>query len=487
MAGFLFRVHFKRKGGKIRNVAYACCGVRAVRTFWKRAAAFLSITVYSYKLTQRELEARLESGLTMLPGQLLRFEGVKPAYGKVSEVHALPALVPGTPEGYALLIELLHGTPGLGAQKVTLLSTAQMAREVQKLQPSIEHPLQFAGHFVGELANLGALTLVEGDDFLLKYDALQVVINAVKPYRRLLIIDPRGLFEEGDGFTYLKAGQDVRLSIQQVGSKRFLQAFGELFSPELRVPALRTLADHWPLLGSEGEFVPFSRLLNLEAAVNLPLKNLLVHHYQTLLQSRVFADSPEQTLNLGQALRQPICIVDVSDMPAPWKHLFYEQLCETVFREGGGGLVPVLLYPEKYLPDLPAWAQRAEEVGFNMLVMASPFAAESLRDKANNRVWVDSREAMELKGSLTLGLPVSFPLPMHTWEDCLRHFWECLRHKGWILPMSHFSRRVLSNLPLRNRDRLSLKKTRNLALKPQYRLRLPCQRKMPQMRTWHSQ
>ena len=287
--------------------------MRAVQTFWKRAAAFLSITVYAYKLTQRELEARLEPGVTVLPGQLLRIEGNQPAYGKVSEVRALPAPAAGMPEGYGMVIELLHGTTGLGAQKITLLTTAQMAREVQKLQGAMEHPLQFAGHFVGDLARLGAFTLVEGDDFLLKYDALQVIINAVKPYRRILIIDPLGLFEEGDGFTYLKAGLDVRLSIQQVGSKRFLEAFGGLFSPELRVPALRTLADHWPLLNQESGFVGFNGLLNLEAAVNVPLKNLTLQHYQAVIQSRIFANTPDQLLNLGQALRQPVCIVDVSD------------------------------------------------------------------------------------------------------------------------------------------------------------------------------
>ncbi len=374
----------------------------------------MAITVYPYKLTQRELEARLAPGLTVLPGQLLRFEGVSPVYGQIQEVCALPPASAGMPEGYGVCIRLLHGCPTLEPQQVTLLNAAQMALEVQQLQAPFRQPMQLGKAFTAELFNLGALTLVEGDDFVLKYEALQLFLEGVRPYCQVLIIDPLGLFTEEDELDYRQAGRDVRLSVQAVGSRRFLGAFGELFSISLRDEALRVVAEHLPSLQ---DFTGFSHLLNIETAVNVPLRNLIAQNYHAVAQAHVFADAPEQILSLDTlAAGRELAVVDLSELKAPWKSLFYEQLCLELFQAAPNlpkPILPVLIYPENYLGDLPAWVQRADEAEMSLLVLASPYSSDMLREMANNRVRVESRQQVEMQGVLTLGLPISFALGAH--------------------------------------------------------------------------
>lgn len=366
----------------------------------------MSITVYPYKLTERALEARLAPGLTVLPGQLLRFESEKPVYGKIAEVRVLPSSAAGMPDGVGVVIELLHGVPSLEPKTVLLLTAAQMAREVQALLEPLTHPLRLSSRFSVDFEALGTFTLVEGNDFLLKYEALQRLVDGIKAYRRVLIIDPLGIFEEGGGYTYRKAGRDVRLSVQHVGTRQFLQAFGEMFSPELREVALRAVADHLPM--TKG-FIGFSHWLNLEAAVNVPLKNLIVQNYHTVMHSQVFADTPDQVLALN-TIQQAVCVLDISELPDPWKGLFYQEACCSAFAPDSGGIMPVLLYPEKYLPDLLSWVQMADETGLSLLMLASSFSEATLREKASNYIWIESADQMELQGSLTLGLPIRLPL-----------------------------------------------------------------------------
>lgn len=370
----------------------------------------MTITVYPYKLTQRELEARLAPGLTVLPGQLLRFEGKSPVYGQIQEVCALPPASAGMPEGYGVRIRLLHGCPTLEPQQVSLLNASQMAREVQRLQEPFRQPLQLGKVLTAELSNLGALSLVEGDDFVLKYEALLLFLDAVRSYGQVLILDPLGLFTEDDDLTYWQAGRDVRLSVQAVGSKRFLSAFGDLFSPGLRDEALRVVAEHLPPLA---EFTGFNHLLNLETTVNVPLRNLILQNYHAVAHAHVFADAPEQVFDLSGLAERGLGVVDLSGLEAPWKSLFYEQLALELLKSANSAkrpVLPVFIYPENYLQDLPAWVQKADEAEASLLVVASPYAVPVLQEMANNRVRVESRQHVEIQGALTLGLPVSFSL-----------------------------------------------------------------------------
>ncbi len=369
----------------------------------------MSITVYPYKLTARELEARLAGGVTVLPGQLLRFEGEKPAYGEIIGVKTLSSALEGK-EGVMLRVHLLYGQPNLSPQSVTILTDAEMAQEVQRMQEPFEHPLHFGDVFTGEFFKLGPLTLVDGDDFVLKYDAMMMLIAAITPYQRMLIVDPLGIFSDDAQMRYFRAGEDIRLSVQAVGSKRFLTAFGELFPESLRDIALEAIAD---LLPVNPHFIGFQGFLNLDVTADLPLRNLILQNYQAVAQARVFAELPDQVFGLESGLAKPINVVDLSGLSEPWKSLFYEEVCHELFRNAGGDIVPVLIYPENYLnaTDLQAWIQKADEAEMHLLVLASPYGVETLQPLANNMLLAESQEQICLEGDLTLGLPVRFPLP----------------------------------------------------------------------------
>lgn len=367
----------------------------------------MSITVYPYKLTQRELEARLEPGLTVLPGQYVRFATAEPIFGQVREVRALPPTSPGLMGGYRLLIDLLYGTPSLNPQQVILMNAAQMGHEIQRLQEPIAQPLVFSPDFSAELDRLGALSVIGGDDFLQKFEALQILVQAVHPYRRIVILDPLGVFAEEDGCVLWQAGRAVRLSLQAVGSKSFLDTFGELFAPGLREAALRIVADHLPPMS---EFIGFQGLLEWYSALNVPLKNLILQNVQEVSQTHIFADSPDQILSWAQAAQNPVTVLNLSVIPTPWRALFYREALKMLLEQSGEAVVPVLLYPENYLPDLPYWIQKADEAEFKLIMLASPYADSALLEMANNRFWVEGLEHISLSGSLTLGLPLTLPL-----------------------------------------------------------------------------
>lgn len=374
----------------------------------ERGNGSLSITVYPYKLTQRELEARLEPGLTVLPGQYLRFATPEPIFGQVREVRALPPSSPGLMGGYCLMISLLYGTPSLHPQQAILMSAAQMGHEIQRLQEPIAQPLRLSNDFSAELSRLGPLTLIGGDDFVQKYDILQLLMGAIHPYRRLIILDPLGIFAEEDGFTYWQAGRDVRLSVQAVGSKSFLDAFGELFAPSLREAALRVVADHLPPMH---EFMGFQGLLDWYSALNVPLKNLILQNCQMVAKSHVFADTLEQALDWNRTANQAVTVLNLSALAEPWRGLFYREAVQALLEQSGDEVVPVLIYPENYLPNLSQWIQKADESEFKLLMLASPYVSDALVNMANNRFLAEMPEALSVIGSLTMGLPLTIPMP----------------------------------------------------------------------------
>lgn len=367
---------------------------------WKRAKALLSIQLFPYKLTHRELEARLEPGLVVLPGQILRFEGAEGVYGQIAEVRSGGDGKAG--EGQVVRVRLLRGMPPLASIMVTLLQPGQMADEVARLLPPIEHPLNLDG-FTGDYLRLGPLTLIEGQDFVRKYYALLALIQAVRPYQKILVIDPLGVFEPvGDVACYV-AGEQVRLGLQQVNGKRFLEMFGGQFPEGVRKPVMETVAAHWP---ESGPFTGFSRLLTSGMITESLLKNLILQNCASVIRNKVFAETPEQVLDLSRLAASPMTALDLSQLQDPWKSYFYQEVVAQLFANPGWGLVPVLIHPENYLPDFGHWVQKADERQFHLLGLSSPYAKPAIRNLANNIVTVGATDAWTLQGELTLGLPI---------------------------------------------------------------------------------
>lgn len=407
----------------------------------------MAITLYPYKLLPGELEARLEGGLFLLPGQLLCFEGETRAYGKVIAVRS-GLVSPGekdaalrkldtthaalSEDGALVRIRLFYGCPTMAPQSVQLLTDEQMAQAVQREQGAIQEPVCFgekaSGALLLERSHLGPLMLIEGDDFLFKYDALMMAARAVSPYQRVLLVDPLGISVGAVGHSYRHAGRDVRLSLRDVGSKRFLTAFGDLLPESLRELGMRTLAS---LLPATSEFVGLQALFALESVADAPLRNLILQSLYAAAEAEVFANQPSEALSLAQLISEPVNTVDVSTLPEPWKQLFYEELCLQAFRVAGNLPSPssqsgsvtarahrhtaprmtlALIYPENYLSNLADWVQRAEEANIHLLILSSSRLADSLRAMATNVLTADSSDYALLQGDLTLGMPVKLPL-----------------------------------------------------------------------------
>lgn len=360
----------------------------------------MSIQLFPYKLTHRELEARLEPGLVVLPGQILRFEGTDGVYGQIAEVRSGDN--GKVREGQLVRVRLLRGLPPLASIMVTLLQPGQMADEVAGLLPSIDHPLTLEG-FTGDYLRLGPLTLIEGQDFVRKYYALLALIQAVRPYQKVLVIDPLGVFEPVGDFACYVAGEQVRLGLQQVNGKRFLEMFGGQFPEGVRKPVMETVAAHWP---ESGPFTGFSRLLTSGMITESLLKNLILQNCATVIRNKVFAETPEQVLDLSRLAASPMTALDLSQLQDPWKSYFYQEVVAQLFANPAWGLVPVLIHPENYLPDLAHWVQKADECQFHLLGLSSPYAKPAIRNLANNIVTVGATDAWTLQGDLTLGLPI---------------------------------------------------------------------------------
>ena len=368
----------------------------------QRRVVALNITVNPYKISVNEIEARLEGRTSLLPGQLLRFDAEAPVYGEVTGVRSLE---PDGKNGCILRIRVLYGVPNLQLASATLLNDDEMTAEVQRLQQPFEQPLTI-GPFTAEFENMGALTLVEGDDFTLKLEALMGVMSGVRAYQRLLIIDPLGVFD-GDGMTVFQAGSDVRLSLKAVGSKRFLSAMAETFPDSLTNQGLQVLAGYLPV-GSG--FAGFDEIVKAASYDHSPMRNLLLQSLQSAQDVGVFADSEEQALDFARLSADGISVVDLSALSEPWKTLFYEELCLQIFEQAGADLMPVLVYPENYLPDVEGWVQKADEGELRLLILTSPYPDEALQTMANNLIVAEGINDIRMEGDLTLGLPVAFGL-----------------------------------------------------------------------------
>ncbi len=373
----------------------------------EEAGALLSIQIFPYKLTQGALEARLATSETVLPGQLLRFDELPFTFGEVSEVQALPDTVAGLPEGHDVKITLLRGTPSLKPTCVTPLSAQDMVAEVVQLLPSPEYPVDF-GTFRSDYLRLGPFTLVEGPNFLLKYQALLAMMEAVRPYQKMLILDPVGVFESVGDIACYQAGETVRLSLQQVSIRRFLDAFGSLFPEGVRKPVTEAVASHWP---ESGTFSGFSPLLVSGMITESLLKNIILQNCAHVIRNKLFAEAPAQVLDLKVLAQNHVSVLDLSLLQEPWKSFFYQEVLAQVFAVPELGLTPILIYPENYLPDLPEWIQRADETDRHMLAVASNYGSATVRQWASNLVSVRASQLPAIRGDLTLGLPVAFGEP----------------------------------------------------------------------------
>jgi hypothetical protein len=383
----------------------------------------LTLTAYPCKLSPEEFEARLSGSTLPLPGQVLRLVAPVPVYVQVISIQS-DRQRPSSVEEGLVRCRLLHGRPSLAPVQAEILTPAALRQAAQMLQAECNNPLQLGPLGTFDFLRLGALNVIYGDAFSNQYDALMILMEGIRPYQQILVLDPLGLASAGGSNSQcLHAGEDFRLSLQAVGSKQFLDNFAQLLPESLQEAGLRTLANLLPT--SMQSFVGFQSLFALESLAEAPLRNLILQNLHTMAQARLFADTPQEVFSLETSLPQRITILDLSGLTEPWKRLFYTELCRHAIRMAGGDVVLALIHPEHYLNELPVWFRQADEAELTVLALASPYQNSGVKKEsamgkpvaqqndyaiASNQIWVEANGHLLLQGRLTVGLPVQAAL-----------------------------------------------------------------------------
>ena len=390
----------------------------------------MTLTAYPSKLSTDLLEARLEGHPLPRPQQILKLDN--PSVGQSQDAVFCEVSWVSLPKNALnenacqVGLKVLHGSPALAPYTAVILDSAQVAKAAHHLLSPIQNPILIGAKGSSELPvdffRLGALTVVEGgNDLSTRISALMQILRGIQPYQRILLIDPIGVVMPSDASAHIRAGLDGGLSLQQVNSKRFLEVFSETLPEFLREAGLRTVASILPQSsrGNKNEFIGFQSLMALEALTEAPLRNLILQTLYTLMDAKVFAETPEEVLNFKKGLPSPITILDISMLPDPWKGFFYAEICQRALHDVEGELVLAMLHPEIYLSDWPKWIQQASEEELNYLVVPSPFRVPSSSNSythdwqaSSNNVFTISidNQSLILKGDLTLGLPVRYAL-----------------------------------------------------------------------------
>ncbi len=347
----------------------------------------------------------MKGDMALFPGQILRLEGHASSYAQIQSV-----ILPERGEtGYRVALDVLQGCPRFEPMGATVLSPERAWEEVRRLDGiSVAHPLMLGQQVLGEMQNLGTLTVVEGMTWQETCPILTSLAMGLSEYQQVLIVDPLGMFQGGSTFSKVHAGQDSRLSLNDVGLKRLIRCLDLPRSVE--VEAASYITQQMAKVLQKEAFVPFESVFPLDSPEGLRegprAKALLWHSLEKLRQQQLFADDPAQVFSLDPAATERVTVLDLSGLAEPWKTLFYETVCHKLLRRDSEDIMPVLIYPDSYLEDLPQWVRKADEVERLAVMMISPYADEQIVEMANNQIVVVSEAAFEMTGQLTHGIPV---------------------------------------------------------------------------------
>lgn len=383
------------------------------------------IDVIPYKVTEDSLMLRTAATNPLRPGQILSFEDSEGhrLYGKITQIDQAPVSPTDVPAEIKMIqqvsVSVIYGEPSFTMRQARVLSMTETASELVKINGQIEYPLKLADVFETNILKIGTLTIIDGDGLDPKLNTLHHLIEGLKPYQQLIVIDPLGVINHPQAHV-IRAGLDVSLSLRDIGLKRFLTALDEVL-PERAMDEAEPILAHE--LSANQTFFAFKTLHNADDLKDAFFKTTLQEAFSDIERQRVFADVPKDVLSLHNILQDGLTILDLSALSEPWKTLFYETAMMEALSNADADLIPILLYPENYLTDLPSYIKKANEAELAVVMMASPYAPQEIQTIANNRLTHIGDGVIQIEGSLTFGLPVHITLP---------DFYETSHYKpGW--------------------------------------------------------
>ncbi len=362
----------------------------------------MGIAIKPVKLTRHEIEVDIDPSVPLRTGQILRLESDRPIYGRVCTIQTVD-------QGYRAGIHILYGEPHLGIHTAHMLDGTQLAAELQQLLGTVSEPLFLGDTFMGDLAKMGPLTVIDGDSLESRHQAAVEIMDGLRLHHRLLVIDPLGLFALAEGYHVAFAGQDVKLSLQDFGLSRFLSELSRIIPEAFHEEALQLLGQGIPMTL---DFVPCKSLLSPKRYEDMPAKGPLLHLLYDIHRQGAFADEPEEVFALDTAIPDQMNVLELSNLQDPWRSVFYAHICEELVRHKVHDLIPVLIYPENYLQALDHWLTKLDEAEYKVLVLPSNAGRRQFEERAGNRFVAEhaigSDEVyVHLSGEMTLGLTVT--------------------------------------------------------------------------------
>ncbi len=365
----------------------------------------IPISINLKNITSSEIEALIDvSALNadLVPGQLMRFETDTPFYAELIALESLEKSV-------FLRLDVLLGEASLSCTQATLLNGMDLGGELQASLGQVQSPLFLGGSFMGDLVKLGPLSLISGDSLDSKHQALVEIMDGLRVEQRLLVVDPLGLFAFAEGYHVMNAGQDLQLSLQDFGISAFLSLVSKELPEEFRDEALSFLASAIPLTL---DFIPFKYLLNTKLYAECPAKAPLIHLLYSMQAQRLFANSPEKVFAMDALVSDQMNVLDLSNVQAPWRTVFYDYICKALVCQKEHELVPVFVYPENYLPNLAHCFQKLDEAEYNVLFLTARPVDDACMDLASNcfeaeQLLGTDETQVHLCGDMTLGLTVT--------------------------------------------------------------------------------
>ncbi len=371
----------------------------------------MTLSISPQQITASHMEVIMASSAALSPGQLLKIEGDPPVYGEINSIQSLSD--GGEGEADCLVqIDILLGQPYLTSSKATLLNHNELGGELQAMLGQIQSPLFLGGSFMGDLVKLGPLSFVSGDSLESKHQALVEIMDGLRVNQRLLVVDPLGLFPFAEGYHVTTLGQDVQPALQEIGLPAFLSQVSQMLPDAFRDEALNLLSRALPVTL---DFIPFQHLLNLELYEDSPAKVPLIHVLSAMNAQQVFANRLEKILAMDAVVSDQMNVLDLSGIQDPWRGVFYDYICNELVRHKEHGLIPVLVYPENYLTQLPKTIQKLDESEYNVLLLTARSVDDVGVDWASNCFEAEHALGTDdvyvhLCGEMTLGLTVTASL-----------------------------------------------------------------------------
>lgn len=330
------------------------------------------------------------------PQQLVQF--IAPSglafYALITEVVPHPQ----ANDALQLLMTPVWGQPALSVQSAKLVSGSQLFREIyEEAQP---RQLLQVNQAPFDLARLGK-------GVWMKPDCPALIQNVVRSISQLeapvVVIDPVGMHLPIQSLNYLRFGQEVSLSMQDIGVSTCLSWISQLLPPAIQAEATQIL---FRLIPPTADFIPLAYFTDHPVLAEHPLASSILHQFYQFHRHGVWAATPNQALTVQQ-LSSGVHL-DLSGLPSHMKPYAYEGLLRFIRQSPlQQALQVVLVAPEMCVSQAHSLLQ--EETHRLVLISQNQTAWKDSLTDVLYATQAAGISGVYVEGALSYDIPVFLP------------------------------------------------------------------------------